>query len=492
VPAAEPIKLEKEASHEGHVMRDKLKYQNPDTVRLMPRALRETRWGLLAASLLLPVAAFSQDAGDLDPSFGGDGKVLTDFNGSNDEGYAAAIQPDGKIIVVGYVSDPATGLPGFGVARYLPDGSLDATFGGDGRVVTEFEGFGVPQAVAIQEDGRIVVGGYTPSDVGTSFALARYLPNGALDVTFDGDGKLIPDIAGGIYDLLLQPDGKIIATGSVIARFLPDGTLDATFGGDGVVASIIEQFSADLQSDGKIVTAGLAFDSVSEQYRFAVARYLADGTVDTSFDVDGRVITDAGGSGYASSVALQLDGKIVAAGHVFNVATSQQDFALVRYLPDGTLDSTFSGDGRLTTDFGASSGASAVALQRDGKIVAAGGAASTFALARYLPNGTLDTTFDDDGRVTTSFSTVSPGLYVAFASDLVIQPDAKLVAVGAVTETGEGGFDFALARYESGLAPPFGPPTTVEACKHNGWRTFNIPRVFKSQGDCIQFVNTGS
>jgi uncharacterized delta-60 repeat protein len=457
--------------------------------RLVTRALRQGVMGLLVGLLLLPAGSVAQEAGDLDASFGVGGKVITDFAGNNDEGKAVALQPDGKIVLVGSASDLVTGGTGFGVARYLPGGDLDATFGEDGLVTTRFESDALAQAVELQPDGRIVVAGYIVGDTNFGSALARYLPNGDLDATFGEDGLVTTDISAPVYAVVLQPDGKIVAIGGMtLARYSADGTLDTTFGDEGLVTIDFEQVAAALQLDGKIVTAGSGFNPTSSQYEFELARYLPDGTLDTTFGIDGRVTTDAGGSGSASGMALQPDGKIVTVGSIFNVATSHRDFALVRYLPDGMLDTTFSGDGRVTTDFGGPSQALAVSLQRDGRIVAAGHALFTdFALARYLPDGALDTTFSGDGLVTTGFGTDSS----SYASDLIIQSDGRLVAGGAATMTGEGGFDFALARYESGLAPGHGPPTTAEECKHSGWRAFDIPRVFESQGDCIQFVNTG-
>lgn len=295
------------------------------------------------------------------------------------------------------------------------------------------------------------------------------------------------DVGGSeVYAILFQPDGKIVAVGtSVLARFHPAGTLDTTFGAAGLVNVDFSQLAAVRQPDGKIVTAGQIFNASTSQREFALARFRSNGTLDTTFHTDGRVNTDVGGSGFAWAVALQPDGKIIAAGDVFSAANGHTDFALARYLPNGTLDTTFSGDGRVTTDFGSGSQAFAVTLQPDGKTVAAGLAFGVFGLARYRSNGTLDTTFSDDGLVTTSFGAGDSSR----VRGLVMQPnDGRLVAAGSSTLIGEGGLDFALARYESGLV---GPPTNKEQCKHGGWREFAIPRTFKNQGDCISFVNTG-
>jgi uncharacterized delta-60 repeat protein len=168
-------------------------------------------------------------------------------------------------------------------------------------------------------------------------------------------------------------------------------------------------------------------------------------------------------------------------------------FSLISFGEDapGDLDPSFGVGGKVTTDVGGLDLALALVLQPDGKLVAAGLSEdpSTFenraVLVRYLSDGRLDPAFGTEGKVTTDFGGDVDG---AFA--LVLQPDGKLVAAGAVDATSFAA-DFALARYESGLVPRVGSPTNKEECKHNGWRTFTIPRAFKNQGDCIQFVNTG-
>ena len=213
-----------------------------------------------------------------------------------------------------------------------------------------------------------------------------------------------------------------------------------------------------LQADGKIVAAGPTSDP-SIDFRagnFALARYHPNGTLDTTFGGDGQVITDFGGDEQATAVALQPDGKIVVAGwSVISSTTGLPDFALARYLPNGTLDTTFSGDGLVTTHIGSSGNdaarATAVALQADGKIVAAGWSVTSstghrsFALARYQPNGSLDTTFSGDGLVITDVG--SGDRHDVFA--LVIQPhDGRLVVAGLARDD-NGASDFALARYHA-------------------------------------------
>jgi uncharacterized delta-60 repeat protein len=298
--------------------------------------------------------------GSLDPTFSGDGLVTTDF-GSSAEAFAVAIQGDGKIVAAGYASDAD-----FALARYNTDGSLDPTFDGDGLVTTDFAGdFDRARAMVIQGDGKIVAAGWAVVPGPCCFALARYNTDGSLDTTFSGDGRVTTDFgADGAQAVALQADGKIVAggftvvTGTIdfaLARYNSDGSLDTTFSGDGKVAT---NFTGDpdearalaIQGDGKIVAAGGA--GVFGIADFALARYKTDGSLDPSFGGDGKVRMDfAGGIDEASAMAIQGDGKIVAAGRV-RVSVNNYDFALARYNTDGSLDPSFDVDGLVTTDFG--------------------------------------------------------------------------------------------------------------------------------------------
>jgi uncharacterized delta-60 repeat protein len=362
--------------------------------------------------------SIEQAAGYLDRNFDGDGKVTTDFGGY-DGASSVAIQADGKIVVAGSTSSNYFfNNDDFALARYNSNGALDTTFDGDGRVTTDFGNKDRASSLAIQADGKIVVAGessiYNPNGNISDFALARYNSNGTLDTTFGTGGKITTDFATNSSDyassLAIQADSKIVVAGySILARYNSDGTLDSTFDGDGRLTSVIGGISdVAIQADGKIVVAG--YDNGD----FALARYNSDGTLDSTFDGDGKLTTDFGGYDSASSVAIQADGKIVAAGSngVPSWTNFRENFALARYNSDGTLDSTFDGDGKLTTDFGGYDRASSVAIQADGKIVAAGsngvpnGISSfidNFALARYNSDGTLDFTFFGNGKVTTDF-----------------------------------------------------------------------------------------
>ncbi|MER6352930.1 delta-60 repeat domain-containing protein, partial [Streptomyces sp. NPDC001634] len=313
--------------------------------------------------------------GDLDPTFGTGGKVLTDFGGTD---FATAVQADGKIIAVGQSDGASAGDFDFALARYNTDGSLDPTFGTGGKVTTNFGGGDGARAVAVQTDGKIVVAGFSNTGI-SNFAVARYNTDGSLDPTFNGTGAVTTD-----------------------------------FGGEDLALGVA------LQADGKIVAVG--FTSVFGSDDFALARYNTDGSLDSTFGTGGKVITDfgTGGNDIANGVVVQTDGKIVAAGSSDTAGTN--DFGLARYNTNGSLDNTFGTGGLVTTDFGGiSDQAFGVALQTDGKIVAAGFSnasnANDFALARYNTNGSLDSTFGTGGKVLTDFGGIDEAFGVALQTD---------------------------------------------------------------------------
>jgi uncharacterized delta-60 repeat protein len=405
------------------------------------------------------------DAGDLDPTFDGDGRQTTDFTVSGrDQATDVAIQADGKIVAVGR---DAGGT--IAVARYNTDGSLDSSFDGDGKLSVPFidPSFQTP-GVAIQPDGKIVIAGGQNGD----FGVARYTATGTPDSGFDLDGMLTSDFAGGsdyAVAVAVQPDGKIVVAGNTqpsagvsafaLARFLENGNPDGNFGSGGgqqtatfPLATSQTAFDMALQGNGRIVMAGRATIGSTDD-RFALARFDSAGALDDTFDTDGRVATDLAGEGYARAVAITPgDSKIVAAGG------AGTDFALVSYLAaDGSPDTDFGGrDGIETTDFGGGDEARGIAIQADGKLVAAGETDSgpiDFAIARYQADGTLDGGFSGDGKQTTAF----PGPVAASALDLALQADGKPVAVGATNQAGGLG-DFALARYQAVTPLPPEPP----------------------------------
>ena len=373
--------------------------------------------------------------GDLDASFSGDGIQISDLGGS-DAAADVAVQPDGKIVAAGSSSGD------FVLARYDAAGVLDNSFSGDGWVTTDLGGAESGQGVAIQADGKIVVAGSSGGNV----ALARYDTTGALDASFSGDGLQITDFGAedGAAAVAIQADGRIVVAGRsgnnfALARYDAAGVLDNSFSGDGRLTTDFSGFDSGkdvaIGADGKIVAAG-ASDTSGDSgpaSDFALARYLADGALDTGFGGgDGRQTTDFGGRyDTGEGVAVQPDGRIIVAGHGSPADTFgsyfPSDFQLSRYDADGALDTTFSGDGQQITDFGGDEFGYGVAVQPNGRIVAVGKAPGAFALARYDAAGSLDPGFSGDGKQTTEVTLVASNVV---GVDGVLQADGRFVAVG--------------------------------------------------------------
>jgi uncharacterized delta-60 repeat protein len=411
--------------------------------------------------LATPLPARAAD-GNLDASFGRDGKLRTDFFGGHDEATDVAIQADAKIVVVGEAGDD------FGLARYNSDGSLDAAFGAAGRTTTDFLGSSDDaNAVALQPDGKIVVAGSSRDLADLTFSMARYNTDGSLDASFGVGGKVVGNFIDDLLlasDVAVQADGRIVVAGSsfgefAVARYESDGRLDASFGAGGKVATDFFGNGAGaealgIQPDGRIVVVGVAVSNTSAA-DFAAARYNSDGSPDESFGAGGKLSVPSFGHDEANALALQPDGRILVAGTLFN-GLGGFDFGLMRFNEDGSLDENFGKTGRVTTDFsGSSEGVFDVALQADGRIVAVGTTVSStnplvanFAIARYKSDGTLDSSFGAGGRVATD---LFGGDEQALA--LAIQADGRLVVAGSVEsepiESG-GHSDFAVARYSAG------------------------------------------
>jgi len=348
------------------------------------------------------LARYNAD-GTLDTGFNTTGIVITDIAGSDDRAHGVVVQQDGKIVVAGYSWTGAN--TDFALLRYNTDGSLDATFGQGGKVTTDV-GASSDQAnaVALQQDGKIVVAGYSWTGANTDFALVRYNTDGSLDASFDSDGKATAAMGGAddcAYAVAIQPDGKIVAAGEAyagtydfaVARFSADGSLDTTFNLTGTaITAVGPSFdfgrAVVLQPDGKIVVAGSAWNA-AQNAKVGLVRYNADGTLDTTFNGTGTLMTAAGVSDDSvSAVAVQADGRILAAGNTYNGTKS--DVLLVRYNADGSLDTSFNTTGIVTMAVGDDDYATAIATQTDGKILVAGGSLSAgtgddYLLVRYVP-----------------------------------------------------------------------------------------------------------
>jgi uncharacterized delta-60 repeat protein len=470
--------------------------------------------------------------GSLDSTFSSDGKLVVPVGSADDYGKSVAIQADGKILVAGY---SATGAGyDFSLLRFNSDGTTDNSFGSSGVVLTDFGGStDEAYAVLVQPDGKIVVAGkgmatYTDDPSTYDFAVARYNANGTPDNTFGVGGKVLTDLGSLSSDFAcaaaLQADGKIVLAGYTsdgvgapdfaIARYNSNGTLDSTFAGGVVILDIAGgtwdvAYSVLVQSDQKILVGGCTANSGA--YDFALARFNSNGTPDGSFDTDGKLTADLGGMyDLVLSMALQSDGKILAAGHSHN--GSDYDFALARFNSDGSFDNTFDGDGKLNAGFGTSSSeqATSVAVQADGKILLAGNASAgsssgaDFALMRFNSDGSFDNSFDSDGKVLTDFGGTLNSEYI---NSIALQPDGKIVAVGDKGQNFSSTsfvWDVAIARYNvaalsSGIAENTEPNFGIYPNPSNGIFQFvgnttepATIEVFNSMGERIKEVKINS
>ncbi|HMA37944.1 MAG TPA: S-layer homology domain-containing protein [Chloroflexia bacterium] len=435
-------------------------------------------------------------SGALDPSFGGSGEV-TRALGADSQAWGLALGAGGTLTLAGYTTATTgpTALPNYALLRLAPNGTLDPTFGSGGIVTTTFGVASLAVAPLVGLDGRLFVAGdartVPRAQQAEHFALAAYGPGGVLDPAFGHAGLVTTAFPAGrdrAAALALQPDGRIVAAGQTnddqsaafaVARYTPDGRLDPTFGNLGQVTTLLlgsgdAAHAVTLQPDGRILVAGGALAPLPGQTvptQFGVVRYLPDGRLDPSFGAGGSMVTTIPGySATANAVALAPDGRIVLAGNAAMQGLSA--VALVRYLPDGHLDAGFGSGGVVTTQLGsgfAGSGANAVAVLPDGRIVIAGFGSYTtpcwphtcsgnnVLLARYLPDGRLDTTFGSGGAV--------QGRQDATAAALGLAADGRLVVAGSsvVISPTMVGMDFWAARYQADGSPDltFGGPGGV-------------------------------
>jgi uncharacterized delta-60 repeat protein len=457
-----------------------------NSTRLLTRLLAVAVAAAALAATATPATAAVP--GDLDTSFGEDGFVFTQFDPSDlAVPSAAVVQPDGRIVAVG-ATTTQLGTDG-AIARYLPDGRLDHSWDGDGRATLSIGHGDALTDVVLQPDGKIVVTGYTDNGNGDSrdFAVARYLPDGTLDSTFAGDGRKTIDFLAKddqAYAVALDgasivvagaaeqdgPPGSSDDSQAAVARLTATGDLDWHFSGDGrQMVGTSSQAHSDVISDlvardGKLVGAGTR--GTLQDGQFAVYRFLADGEPDSSFSSDGVQHTSFNPPGtpeqVGQAVALQVlaDGTIVAAGSTGGWPTG--DIAAARYLPDGDLDPSFDGDGRVVVALSADyDGAASVLVRPGGKLLLAAraGTAPHLALLRLLPSGAPDPSFGGTGirrhAGTAVYATV--GAAVPYGKH-------ALVTVGARQEGADPVAQFATTRFlidppPSKPAPPGSPPS---------------------------------
>ena len=418
---------------------------------------------IISFALILFANQIDAQPGSLDLTFGGIGYVTTKLS-VNDKCYALAIQNDQKIVAVGCaVGDNID----FATVRYNTNGTVDSSFGTNGRIITPVLPFyvDIARAVAIQTNGKILVAGESSSGSISDFSIIRYNLNGTLDSSFGTGGEVTVDLNNTVdmvRSLALQSDGKIIVIGYAFTSTVPDigiircnsdGSLDNTFGTNGRVITHLGNSSTHtqtecvvIQPDGKII---VATNPTISNCDFTLLRYNSNGSLDSTFGVNGIAYTNLANSYtyYSFNVALQIDGKIIVSGNFSG--NPNYGFCVARFNPDGLLDSLFGTLGLVMTTFALPAQGYGMTFDNDGKIIIVGGSDgqspnSGFALARYDTVGTLDSTFGSNGTIC---------MYFGYGHNdcgrkVAIQNDNKIVVAGTDLDP-DLGSNFAIARFNS-------------------------------------------
>lgn len=427
---------------------------------------------LLSSISLVPLQAQQT----LDPTFGTDGVVNTALDPGYDGAYAMALQTDGKIVITGPSGTP--GSLNVLVARYSTDGLLDAGFGTNGVAIFNINGDDYGYAIALQDDGKVLVAGSTKTGTNNDMLVLRLLSDGMPDTSFGPAGVVTLD-GGSTNDkvnaIAVRPDGHIVIGGNAttagkecfyLAQINADGTLDDSFGTSGEVKHLVGTDNCQLNAlslldDGRIVAAGSSF-ATATQYDFAVCRYMADGSFDTSFNTTGKAVIAASttnDNGYG--VAVQTDGDIVVGGVQNSTSTSAAIVTLARSNADGTLDDAFGTDGLAHLFTGGNpTRAAQVIIQPDGAILACGTASPAANerdsyLCRLTSDGVADASFGVNGELI--FGEVN--LYRETPC-MVLQPDGKVI-VGGI-DAGGGVVNTLLLRYGSAMTTSISERSTPE------------------------------
>ncbi len=416
----------------------------------------------------------------LDSTFSVDGKNTVSFTEFEDICYEMLVQPDGKILMIGYADYGASqNERDFALVRFLPNGELDDSFGNGGKVLTDFDqSHDSGYDAVLQDDGKIIVVGVAETG-GPSFpddiAICRYLENGDLDSSFGVDGKVLEDLDGKndiANGIVLLDDGKFLVTGlrmyqnnnevdGFIARYNSDGTRDLTFNQTGIknynVYSNAPCYGEHIvvQPDGKIVVSGYtAAINPSQLRNIYVRRFDEDGNADFSFNQVGFQVFDFfEKDDYVRDLVLQPDGKILIGGFTLtSFNPTNFDFIVVRLNPDGTFDNSFSDDGTASYDFfGRIDVNNSMLVQEDGKILLAGQTQTEeedfiSTVARINPDGTRDETFGANGQIFNNFFVGNTSTSES-ATSILFQPDNKIVLGGIARDDSGDNSDFTILRY---------------------------------------------
>lgn len=435
---------------------------------------------LLIALFMLPLALLAQTPGTLDTSFGNAGTVIID-NGNLELFNNVGVQDDQKIVAIG-ISYDDNFLASAKAYRFLPDGSLDLTFGTNGIFAYSLNAEANVYDLLIKEDGKILMVGSTTDYNDYRILLIQLNENGTLDTSF-GDGGVVVQKVSPIADGFFQDfgtsialqDNKILVAGSLytidsfnapmVVRFSENGDLDTTFGVDGVATIAVDETANDfdailVQEDGKIVASGhYAVDLL--QFAMLVVKFMPDGALDNTFGTNGQKIVPLGADAESFGMQLTAENKILVAGFTASPEYNY-DMLMMQFDTFGNLDTAFGVDGIVTSDLGNYDVGSAVEIQSDGKILVAGGTGDgppndvEMAVWRYLPNGDADTDFGVNGIAKVQ---ISEGVDEALG--LVLQADGKIVIAGRARNADN--FDFIVARMLNDIelsTPGFLPNTS--------------------------------
>ena len=423
---------------------------------------------ILILTVFATLNVLAQPSGTLDPTFGTAGKVTTSISSGQDKAYGVVVQSDGKIVVAGYSTSTATGKD-FTVIRYNSDGSLDNTFGNIGVVTTDLQtgSDDIAYSIALQNDGKIILAGYSDNGSNKDAALVRYNNDGSLDNTFGNNGIVLTDFENSQQDEIKvvkihQLTGNIIVGGSsvistyvgkpVVARYLTDGTLDNTFNSNGIKTLWIRTsdntklFSVEdlvVESNGKISAAGWQRSltpGINNEYW--AARILSNGDMDETFSLDG-VVNYSHGSTLSTGLLLNSNKDFIICG--------SRQYLLDSYVQSFKINS----NGNIPAVPISYSGynlngyhkAYKIVEDMNGKYVMVGASGSSSTSQSFLV-GRLNTNLSiDNSFITTGFTTVSFGNNLNEAFGVAVQTDNKIIAVGY------SGNNFAIARYLGDITP---------------------------------------
>jgi len=395
----------------------------------------------------------------LDTCFAENGIAVNDLGTNLEYNLSIHLQDDGKILGAGFANNG--GPNNFFATRYNPDGSIDEGYGLNGNILIPNGG---AEAATIQVDNKLLLSGFFGESLlsSTAFALIRLTSSGSLDTAFGANGFVSTEF--GDYEhrgagVIVQPDGKIVQSGTlsgldrkfVLMRFEEDGTPDLEFGSDGAVTTEVDEFgqlyTLAMQDDGKLIAAGRLRHSVTMD--FVMIRYNSDGAIDSTFGTNGFVFTDTEDDDEnVAHIRILSDGKILMTGRIDN---PERDFWIIRFNPNGSLDSSFGSDGMTRTDLGHDEFSTLVVPRSNGKIVVAGpvffsNGEGGIGVVQYDENGLVDMSFGNNGSLITTFDASYP--FCWWGQE---QPDGKVLISGSLDQAENPPYDrnLLLIRYST-------------------------------------------